>query len=53
MMDVPVPALILFGCAAVMAFMAVRRLRAGQGGRALFDLILAAFMAIFAWGHLG
>ncbi|WP_299299589.1 hypothetical protein [uncultured Fretibacterium sp.] len=52
-MAIPIPAAILFFCAAAMTFMAVRRLRAGQRGRALFNLLLAAFMAIFAWGYLG
>ena len=52
-MAIPIPAVILFFCAAAMTFMAVRRMRAGQRGRALFDLLLAAFMAIFAWGYLG
>ena len=53
MLGIPIPALILFCCAATMVLMAVRRFRAGQRGRALFNLMLAAFMAIFAWGHLG
>ena len=53
MLGIPIPALILFCCAAAMVLMAVRRFRAGQRGRALFKLMLAAFMAIFAWGHLG
>lgn len=52
-MAIPIPAAILFFCAAAMTFMAVRRLRAGQRGHALFNLLLAAFMAIFAWGYLG
>ncbi|MFC2593782.1 MAG: hypothetical protein ACFNW0_01815 [Fretibacterium sp.] len=52
-MAIPIPAIILFFCAAAMTFMAARRLRAGQRGRALFNLLLAAFMTIFAWGYLG
>lgn len=52
-LGIPIPALILFCCAAAMVLMAARRFRAGQRGRALFNLMLAAFMAIFAWGHLG
>ena len=45
MLGIPIPALILFCCAAAMVLMAVRRFRAGQRGRALFNLMLAAFMA--------
>ncbi len=53
MLEMPVPAAVLFGCAAVMVVMAVRRWRAGWRGRALFNLIMALFMTIFAWGYLG
>lgn len=53
MLGIPVPALVLFCCSSVMMLMAMWRLRAGQRGRAVFNLMLAAFMAIFAWGHLG
>ena len=52
MMGVPVPALILFCCAAAMLMMAGRRWQAGQKGRAAFNIFLAACMAIFAWGYL-
>ena len=38
-MAIPIPAAILFFCAATMTFMAVRRLRAGQRGRTLFNII--------------
>lgn len=47
-----IPALILFGCAAVMASMGARRYRAGQKGRALFNLFMAAAMVIFGAGYL-
>lgn len=52
-MGMPVPAAVLFGCAAVMVVMAARRWRAGWRGRALLNLVMALFMAIFAWGYLG
>ena len=45
-------ALILFCCAAVMAYMGGRRYRAGERGRALFDFFMAAAMAIFGAGYL-
>lgn len=45
-------ALILFCCAAAMAYMGTRRYRAGERGRALFNFFMAAAMAIFGTGYL-
>ena len=46
------PALVLFGCAVVMAYMGTRRYRAGQRGRAMFDFFMALSMVIFGMGYL-
>ena len=47
----PVSALILFSCAAVMAYMGTQRYRAGQRARALFNLFMAVCMVIFGMGY--
>lgn len=52
MYGISMPALVLFACAAVMTSMGARRYRAGQRGRALFNLFMAAAMAIFGAGYL-
>jgi hypothetical protein len=42
----------MFCCAAVMGCMGVRRYRAGERGRAMFNFFMAAAMAVFGAGYL-
>jgi hypothetical protein len=42
----------MFCCAAVMGCMGVRRYRAGEKGRAMFNFFMAAAMAAFGIGYL-
>ena len=47
----PIQSIVLFVCAAVMFHMGIRRHRAGQGPRALFNFFMAVCMAIFGMGY--
>ena len=47
-----IPAAVMFCCAAVMGYMGVRRYRAGERGRAMFNFFMTAAMAIFGAGYL-